>query len=284
MDHGKTALQLAPPPASSNEQMSLDLDRASKTVRKLRRLLKSTDAAPTPEAVHKLRTHCRRLEAMLHGFPNCAGNQADRLLKMIKPVRRAAGQVRDMDVLIAKAAPLCTGPECEPLIRLLEHLAEMRNKGAQRLRKVVCQRGPKLRRKLKRVQHSLEQNASADAPALSESPAGPQILAAELEHWPKLHRDNLHEFRIRVKELRYMLQFAGARNEQRLESFANVKDTAGDWHDWLELQKVAEQIVNGESDADVLRTIRERTHEKLRAAMTAANALRKQGFSLSEAA
>lgn len=284
MNYGKPALQLAPLPATSNRQMNFDVSRATKIVRKLRKLLKDIDVAPSPDAVHKLRTHCRRLEAMLHGFPSCAGNQADRLLKLIKPVRRAAGQVRDMDVLIAKAAPLCTGPECEPLIRLLEHLAQVRSKSAQRLHKVVRKRGPKLRRKLTHVQNNLEQDGATEIHILPQPPAGPQILAAELEHWPKLHRNNLHEFRIRVKELRYMLQFAGVRNEQRLESFANVKNTAGDWHDWVELQKAAEQIVNGESDPDVLRTIRERTREKLRAAMSAANALRKQGFNLSEAA
>jgi CHAD domain-containing protein len=44
-----------------------------------------------------------------------------RLLKSMKPVRKAAGVVRDMDVLVADALTLPNAAKNESVVRLVEH-------------------------------------------------------------------------------------------------------------------------------------------------------------------
>lgn len=284
MDRRNPALQLPARCKPSNIPMNLDMEKAARPLRKLRSALKKLDREPTPEDVHKLRTNARKTEAVLHALTDRGGKGGHRILKELKPMRKAAGQVRDMDVLIAKAAPLCIGPDCEDMVRLLEHLAERRSAGARHLHRQAVKHGPELRRLLKRTKQSLEKRAAPDVHQLFEPPAGPQILAAELEHWPKLHRDNLHDFRIRVKELRYMLQLYKEQDEELLDAYAQVKDTAGEWHDWLELLHIATHILRDQSCVPVLQTIKQNMRETLRSALTTANAVRKQGFIFPQAA
>ncbi len=109
------------------------------------------------------------------------------------------------------------------------------------------------------------------------SPAAAQMLAAELDNWPKLHAGNLHEFRIRAKELRYMLQLLPEVEAQRIEALGEVKDLAGEWHDWLELRELAKEILDLAADQETLRQIGAVTREKLRAGLAAANRLRSPG-------
>jgi CHAD domain-containing protein len=55
--------------------MALDLNRAEKPVRKLRKLLKKMSNPPTPEQVHDFRTNSRRVDAtrrLFRSTPNPA--------------------------------------------------------------------------------------------------------------------------------------------------------------------------------------------------------------------
>jgi CHAD domain-containing protein len=263
--------------------MTLDLEKAAKPLRKLRKLLKEFGPEPSPEEVHKLRTSTRKLEATLHAVPEDGGKTGRRALKSLKPVRKLAGRVRDMDVLIAKAAPLCKGPDCEGLVMLLEELARKRARSARKLQGLVDNRRRNARKALKAAIEEVDRAANSPIAAADKVPARPQILATQLEHWPKLHKDNLHEFRKGVKELGYMLQVLDGADERKIASFAQVKDSVGEWHDWLELQHAAQEVF-GKEDNPILNEIRRQTHTRLREAMTAANSLRKNGFSLGMAA
>jgi CHAD domain-containing protein len=74
-----------------------------KPLRKLRKLLKRNDDEISPAETHDMRTNCRRLEAMLCAVNVAENDDGKSLLKGIPTVRRAAGQVRDMDVLTSLA-------------------------------------------------------------------------------------------------------------------------------------------------------------------------------------
>ncbi len=268
--------------------MEIDFETAGKPVRRLRKLLKRLPRNPSPEEVHDLRTQTRRLEAMLHAFSPESSSKEARILTVMKPVRRAAGRVRDMDVLIANASSLSSRVQAygDGIVRLVEHMSEIRAEVAKRLYNIVKRRGKKARSSLKRFLRDLERIQAENSSNVPASPAAAQILAERLEHWPRLDKENLHEFRKGVKELRYMLQLVPDHHEQRVNAFAKVKDTAGDWHDWLELNCVAESVLDGENDADaaLLREIRHVQQEKLRAALSTANALRKHGIEMPLAA
>ena len=258
--------------------MQIDLDKARKPFRKLRKLVKAISPETPPEQIHDLRTSCRKVEATLHSLPNQGGRRGRGALKRIKPLRRVAGEIRDMDELMGKAAPLCTGPDCKQLVCLLEDLSAQRKKADRKLSKLVRKRGSRIVRVLKQAQKGVDR---ASESASGKQPSAPaQALAERLQHWPPLHHDNLHDFRKGVKELRYTLQIFGPADEAQLNAYGKVKDAVGEWHDWLELKHAAEKVFCNAPAHPVLRQIREQARRRLRQAMTAANGLREQGFQI----
>jgi CHAD domain-containing protein len=250
--------------------MNIDIERALKSLRKLRAATKELSGDTSPAHIHRLRTQARRLESIVLALSPGEAN-ARRLLKMVKPVRKAAGKVRDMDALLAKLFDLSSEGAEEALVRLGERLAGIREQHLDRLCRVVERRRKPVRRIAKRYARYLKKEQEAGA---AFSPAACQVLLAELEHWPKLHAENLHEFRIRAKTLRYMLQLAPNVEPAHMEALTATKDATGDWHDWLELGQMASDVLDGEADRDLLRRIESVTREKLRVALTAANRLR----------
>jgi CHAD domain-containing protein len=254
--------------------MDVDMERALKSLRKLRKAMKDASGDTSPEHIHRLRTQARRIEAIVHALTP-GDPEAKRLLKLVKPVRKASGKVRDMDVLLAKLFEISSYGGEEALVRLGEHLAGVREKHLHRLCRVVERRRKPARRLIKRYARHLKKQEAAGS---GFSPAACQVLMAELEHWPKLHAENLHEFRIRAKTLRYMLQLAPNVEPAHMEALTATKDATGDWHDWLELGAIAAEVLDGEGDRDVLRRIENVRREKLRVALTAANRLRSVMF------
>src|SRR5205085_7992845 len=106
----------------------------------------------------------------------------------------------------------------------------------------------------------------------------PRILITELSHWPDLNENNLHLFRIRIKELRYMLQLSQPADTRLVDALGEVKDTIGEWHDWVELLKIAGKVLDPRSDRDVLTDIERIGNEKLQVALAAATRVRERYF------
>ena len=253
--------------------MNVDVETAIRPLRKLYKELKDFPAHPSPEQVHELRTQARRLEAVVHTFSSDSDGEGQRLVKLMKPVRKAAGKVRDVDVFIAKLHQIklhqIEGDSAgEGLMRLTEHIAGRREKHLGRLHRAIARRGKQIRRSMRQYGRWLESGEGVT------SPAAAQTLAAELDNWPKLQAGNLHEFRIRAKELRYMLQLLPDVDPQRIKALGEVKDLSGEWHDWLELRELAEEILDPAADQGTLKQIGAVTREKLRAGLAAANRLR----------
>lgn len=254
--------------------MDVDFEKAVKPAKKLRKRLKAFPPHPTPDDIHSLRTQTRRLEANVHALFPDDDRTAKKLLKAVKPLRKAAGKVRDMDVLLGKTYALDIEPEQECMIKLAERLAGMRRKHLRRLESAIARRGGRARKLLKKFIARM-----TDGAAMRGGRAGRiRDTAAELEQWPKLHAQNLHEFRIRAKELRYMLQLDPEPDRGTIDAFGRIKDTAGDWHDWVELEKIARKILDAQTDDALLKAIHNAVRDKLRIALTAANAVRRQGL------
>jgi CHAD domain-containing protein len=258
--------------------MNVDVQNAIKPLRKLHELLKDFPAHPTPEEVHELRTRERRLEAIVHTFSSESDRDAQRLLKLMKPVRKAAGRVRDMDVLAARLHEVQVDSGADGLARLIGHIAGLRDKQVARLHQAIARRGKRVRRCIRQLVRTLEARGG------EVSMAAPQVLADQLDHWPRLHAGNLHRFRIRAKELRYMLQLVPGMNQQRMDLLDEAKDSAGDWHDWLELHNLAKEILDPHSDRQILQQISAMKRDKLRAGLNAANRLRRISVDIARAA
>lgn len=81
-----------------------------------------------------------------------------------------------------------------------------------------------------------------------------------------------------------MLQLSPEADQQQMNALNEIKDAAGEWHDWVELRAIAGDILDPKTDGDVLKHMDTLTREKLRAGLTAANRLRKMGIEESAAA
>jgi CHAD domain-containing protein len=253
--------------------VKLQTDAVAKPLQKLRAQLNNFPSSPPPEDVHSLRTHARRLEAIVAALELNREKKTRHLLKLIAPVRKAAGKVRDMDVLIGDALTLSENRGGESMVRLVEHLAELRVRHARKLREVIGGRRRDIRKCLKQSSKLMSKKLK-DSSAAIDGETGPRTLITELSLWPDLHEGNLHLFRIRIKELRYMLQLSEEADATVVDSLGEVKDTIGDWHDWVELQKIAGKVLDPQDDREVLTDIERTGNEKLQVALTAAKRVR----------
>lgn len=262
--------------------MKLQTNQVEKPFVKLRKQLNEFPSNARPEDVHSLRAQTRRLEATIAALLLNREKQSRRLIKAITPVRKAAGKVRDMDVLIADVLALSQLHGSEALVRLVEYLAKIRVKSARKLREVVSAQQREARKRLKQSAKLIRKKLENDSETMSGE-AAPQILMTELSHWPKLDAGNLHLFRIRIKELRYMLQLIPQADGKLLDTLGGVKDAIGDWHDWVELLKISRKVLDPKSDGQLLQRIEEIGSEKLQQALTAANQMRELYFNESGA-
>ena len=265
------------PNGGSKQVVKLQTNQVEKPFTKLRKQLKRFPSHARPEDVHSLRTYTRRLEATITALVLDREKKSRRLIKTITPVRKAAGKVRDMDVLIADVLALSRHQGSSALVRLVQHLARIRGKSARKLRDVVRSHRREACERLKQSVKLIRKKLKEDSEAMSGE-AAPQFLMTELSHWPELDAGNLHLFRIRIKKLRYMLQLVPQPEGKLLDALGEVKDAIGDWHDWVELLRISRKVLDPGLDGQLLQRIDEIRNEKLRQALTAANQLRARYF------
>jgi CHAD domain-containing protein len=201
-------------------------------------------------------------------------------------LRKAAGGVRDMDVLTANLLKLARSSAGDSLNRLIDHLESMRTEGARALRQ-------KLDRKRKAARHDLEQFSRKLHSALDGASAAtnghaqtghhhngvnPNVkhLAREVAEWPPLSAHNIHDFRLKVKELRYILQLDTNADSEFVGELGKVQRRIGEWHDWEQLAEIAHEFLEPERDHALSNKIDETTRQKLDRALAAANLLRRQ--------
>jgi CHAD domain-containing protein len=207
------------------------------------------------------------------------GNER-RLLGKLAKLRKRAGKVRDLDVLTGYVADLNVSGEGECLIQLLEYLGSEHGRRNQRLYSYAAKHGESLRRRLKRTASHLE-TSQEDVPALRMEPGDRMLselrLQQELTGPTRLTKNNLHPYRLRVKELRYMLQMEkDPADRELIETLGQVKDAIGEWHDWLQLQTIACDNLPHGSKCKLIRLFQKTTQQKLKHALAAANAGRRQ--------
>lgn len=259
--------------------MKLDPNSVQKPLRNLRKQLNAFPPNPRPEDVHSLRMQTRKLEATVAALVLDREKKSRSLLKLITPVRKAAGKVRDMDVLVGDALTLSGDQPGEGLVRLVQHLSRMRVKSARKLHDIVRRKRQPARKRLKQSSKLLKRKLKDHSGAI-DGDAAPQILITELRRWPALDANNLHEFRIRIKELRYMLQLGEEADEKLVDRLGDVKDAIGEWHDWIELLKIAKKVLDSRADGGVLQQIDKIGQEKFQVALAAANQLRERYFGI----
>ena len=207
-----------------------------------------------------------------------------RLLRKLAKLRRRAGKVRDLDVLTGYVAELKTGEtgdkEQDCVVQLLEYLGAEHAHRSQRLDSFAAKHGESLRRRLKKTATSLH-TLSVDSIARQTAPGHAMLselrLQRELTEPVRLTRNNLHPYRLQVKELRYMLEMQNDPTDQALiEALGQVKDAIGEWHDWQQLVIIARDHLPHGSKCKLIPLLQKTTQKKLKVAIARANAGRQQ--------
>lgn len=256
-----------------------------KPLQKVHKALGHPSRHLTPEGVHKLRTQCYRVESMLRALSLDEDRDGAQLLEAIEPIRKRAGKVRDMDVLIGLAATLPKEIACESFIQLVEDLGIRHDQYLGKLEKTLYRQRGKARRELKRCTKAIGKELAA-----SKSDAAGQWrrnavthtldLSSELAGWPMLRTDNLHPFRLKVKELRYVLQLSSDSDRNFIDALGEVKDAIGEWHDWSELAAVAAEVLGNHSQDSFSKRVASVVQGKLHHAFTVATHLRRRYFDM----
>ena len=262
--------------------MPLDQKKLRKPLVQLRKLLRKTSRVPTQDEVHHIRTNTRRTEATVEALQLDRRRKGRRTLRAITPIRKRAGEVRDMDVLMGFSATISSDSDGSCLVRLLEHLGKERARGARKLRKTILKRRKVAIARLRACASLIEKNFEMNnARVRTEWPVDAAAVALrisrELMNWPKLSADSLHAFRLKVKELRYVVQLSGQDNELIVRLGA-VKDLIGEWHDWAELDAMAKELLSECHHCGVVSQIAKTARNKFETALKASELLRKNYF------
>jgi len=263
--------------------MALDVERIEKPVRKLRKLLKKAPKHPTPDKVHDLRTNSRRFQTAVEAFALASHGNERRLLKGLRRLRKRAGKIRDMDVLIGHALTVNPNGEQDCVVQLLEHLGAIRARQARKLHDEMVKATP-LRTRLKRSQARIEKlatknNGSSSGKAPAKAP--PDViskslqLSAELKAPARLDKKNLHPYRLKVKALRYVLQLSDRADQPFIEKLGEVQDAIGEWHDWLELSEIAEKVIDHGAKCKLVARLKEVAERKFQGALDTTNEMRR---------
>ncbi len=268
--------------------MKTALVHVEKPVRKLRKSLKNLPHDPPIEAVHDLRINARRFEAMVAALALDRMKRARPLLKGIKHLRKAAGAVRDMDVLAADALMLAGDPRGQSVLSLIQHLEAKRIERAHELHNTVGKQRKDLTKGLKKLLRKIEKrlqsyDPSQTTPANTLDSTAAAILMNELILWPPFSAENLHAFRIKVKELRYMLQLADHADAKLLGALDEAKDRIGDWHDWQQLAEIGKRTLDAKNGLATLEAIKSIGDKKLKQALAAAQEIKRRALQIGKA-
>lgn len=251
--------------------------------RELRKSLRKSPKNLSPGKVHKLRTRIRRMESLLHAWMPEKSRKRQHLLNTLKPLHKKAGRVRDYDVWIAFVASLHPQHQEERQAMLLEQLSTGREHRARQLiRKLRKARSSALQQLDDCCQWIARHNANKphQQKLKHHATAAANAVATEISAWPALNLENLHAFRLKTKELRYMLQLEPTRDQNRnkalLTRLGEVKDVIGEWHDWSELLSMATDLLPRKNPHPLLDQIRSTAQQKFQDALSVSQKMRRQ--------
>jgi CHAD domain-containing protein len=261
--------------------MALDIKRTYKPIRKLRKSLKGFSKELSPAEVHDFRTRARRAQAVVEAFGLDGRPNERRMLRNLAKLRKRAGKIRDMDVLTAFTSQLQADGDSDCKVQLLEHLGAQRLKHAKKTRWLLRKDGSALLKRLKRTStrtQKLLQRAQRNGDGAAPTAMAEALrLSSELADPPRLDRKNLHPYRLKVKQLRYVLQMAPNSDQAKfVEKLGEVKDAIGEWHDWEELIVIAEDVLDHRPSCGLIRELKVISQQKYQRALHLANGLREE--------
>jgi len=229
--------------------MKLRRKKAAEFLDRLSLLLEKKVKKLGEEDVHHIRTNSRKAEALLEILPAKLVLRT-KAASALKKLRKRAGAVRDADVQIGLLQGLAAkDPAIEEQKQyLLDALHMQRLMGQRRLEKFLDDYAAKIRRHLRDLCDGLpkSQPLSALEKAFENDPNATLREALRRyrdlkRQYPVLDQRNLHDFRKRCKQIRYLAEMGKQTPESSsfVEQLTAMQDAIGSWHDWQTLRILA---------------------------------------------
>jgi CHAD domain-containing protein len=235
-----------------------------------RKLLAQCARKPSRRSVHALRSLTLRLQVGLEYFLSkqaanpAAARAFQHWCKDGKKLRKALEPVRDADVHLARLDSLRgTGaskgkqhlsPRCiREIDKLKERLRRRRKAGINKLIVAIDARGKRLNRSSKELEAALAPHMPSKLH--STAPEALRIYTELNNELPNLDAGNMHEYRKRLKQARYLAEISAAADplaKRLAAAFRRIHYAAGEWHDWQELLRKAGHILPGHGEQDGL--------------------------------
>jgi CHAD domain-containing protein len=246
-----------------------------------RKLLAQCARKPSRRSVHALRSLTLRLQVgMEHSLRKQAANSAatrafQHWCKDGKKLRKALEPLRDADVHLARLVSLRKtvgasegekqlSPRCiREIGKLEDRLKRKRKAGINELKDTIDSRGKRLNRLSKELEAAL--TPQMPSKLHSTAPEALRIFAELTSKYPNLDADNLHEYRKRLKQARYLVEISATVDplaKRLAAAFKRIHNAAGEWHDWQELANKAGRVLTGHGKHDGLIPVLEALAEK----------------------
>ncbi|MBB5342221.1 CHAD domain-containing protein [Tunturibacter empetritectus] len=193
---------------------------------------------PKPEAVHRLRSSNRRLEAVLELLTPAADlpalpKRSSAFRRSVRKIRRIAGDVRDLDVHreLLRAYQTTSGAT-----ELETQLEASRKKKVKRMRRQISADEDEIRHALDRLEMIFGGIADLSLSGGRLIYVARSWLAPAVRGLDPHEDDDLHSIRKACKTARYIAEI-GSGESRTAAKFAkrmeDVQQTTGAWHDYL---------------------------------------------------
>lgn len=222
------------------------------------------------EHVHQLRVATRRALAALQLYAEYVPRRrAEWIRTRLRRMRQAAGQARDLDVLLLKyEQPAAGGGNAVDWQRFLEFVQAQRQQAQRKLDRVhrrLTRRGQLGRRVRGLLQRVHKRGATAAADSAFADWALPQLAICAEHFFAALpERDcslpQLHAFRIAGKRLRYMMEllstaFPVALREELYPEIVQLQEQLGTVNDHVVACRLLDEWCAGESQSEQLQLL-----------------------------
>lgn len=222
----------------------------------------------SPKRVHHLRSTTRRIEATLELLTlSDIREQSKPLRRSLRKVRRAAGEVRDLDV----HSDLLAAYNQTPDFRLLrKDLAATRKNAEQKLIKQLEQEQPKIERRLDNLEAQLSSAVDLDLSGTKLITLTRGWFAEAIRGLDPQHDQDLHTLRKASKTARYLAE-TGVDTSKAAATLAARYEAAqkslGEWHDhFLLLHQAHTRLQQNSETLEQIQADTERLHERADAA------------------
>ena len=235
-------------------------------------MLAQCSRKPTRKRVHNLRIVTLRIQAELqHRFRDDGADAestiaANRWIKQAEKLRQVLGDTRETDVWIGKLDGLRTSltetgtyvprsnREC---LRQIDRLEDKLQLNRRELEKELAGELEDGRKRMVEISKDVEGIAEPEVAGKLDDSAEDILrqfrdVAAE---FPSLDGENLHEFRKRIKTVRYLAELLAVDHPETRQPAASLKkmqSAIGEWHDWQQLARMSRRMHEGRKKHDEL--------------------------------